>query len=294
MYLAKAANTEFAFYDATHDGTQQEQLSLLGELRRAMERQELRVDFQHNFELRTGRTRGVEALVRWMHPMRGIVPPSEFMPFAERTGFVRTVTRFVLETTLTRCGQWLAQGIRLQVSVNISVRDLQNTELPDIVASLLSSCAVPPELVCLEITESSFMENPQRALHTLGRLRALGIRLSIDDFGTGFSSLAYLRKLRVHEIKIDRTFIAAMEDSDDMVIVRSTIELAHNLGLQVVAEGIEDEKSLARLRAMGCDEAQGFFMSRPLPEDRLLEWLQTSPHGLPGGDVRTLPLLRYA
>jgi diguanylate cyclase (GGDEF)-like protein len=294
MYLAKAANSEFAFYDATHDGTQQEQLSLLGELRRAMERQELRVYFQPKNDLRTGRTRGVEALVRWMHPMRGIVPPIEFMPFAERTGFVRTVTRFVLETALTRCGQWLAQGMRLQVSINISVRDLQNTDLPDIVASLLASCAVPPELVCLEITESSFMENPQRALHTLGRLRALGIRLSIDDFGTGFSSLAYLRKLRVHEIKIDRTFIAAMEESDDMVIVRSTIELAHNLGLKVVAEGIEDEKSLARLRAMDCDEAQGFFMSRPLPEDRLLEWLQTSAHGLRGGDVRTLPLLRYA
>jgi diguanylate cyclase (GGDEF)-like protein len=294
MYLAKAANSEFAFYDATHDGTQQEQLSLLGELRRAMERQELRVYFQPKIDLRTGRTRGVEALVRWMHPMRGIVPPIEFMPFAERTGFVRTVTRFVLETALTRCGQWLAQGMRLQVSINISVRDLQNTDLPDIVASLLASCAVPPERVCLEITESSFMENPQRALHTLGRLRALGIRLSIDDFGTGFSSLAYLRKLRVHEIKIDRTFIAAMEESDDMVIVRSTIELAHNLGLKVVAEGIEDEKSLARLRAMDCDEAQGFFMSRPLPEDRLLEWLQTSAHGLRGGDVRTLPLLRYA
>ena len=294
MYLAKAANSEFAFYDATHDGTQQEQLSLLGELRRAMDRQELRVYFQPKIDLRTGRTRGVEALVRWMHPMRGLVPPIEFMPFAERTGFVRTVTRFVLETALTRCGQWLAQGIRLSVSVNISVRDLQNTDLPDIVASLLASCAVPPELVCLEITESSFMENPQRALHTLGRLRALGIRLSIDDFGTGFSSLAYLRKLRVHEIKVDRTFIAAMEDSDDMVIVRSTIELAHNLGLQVVAEGIEDEKSLARLRAMGCDEAQGFFMSRPLPEERLLEWLQTSPHGLRGGEVHTLPLLRYA
>ena len=294
MYLAKAANSEFAFYDATHDGTQQEQLSLLGELRRAMDRQELRVYFQPKIDLRTGRTRGVEALVRWMHPMRGLVPPIEFMPFAERTGFVRTVTRFVLETALTRCGQWLAQGIRLSVSVNISVRDLQNTDLPDIVASLLASCAVPPELVCLEITESSFMENPQRALHTLGRLRALGIRLSIDDFGTGFSSLAYLRKLRVHEIKVDRTFIAAMEESDDMVIVRSTIELAHNLGLKVVAEGIEDEKSLARLRAMGCDEAQGFFMSRPLPEERLLEWLQTSPHGLRGGEVHTLPLLRYA
>jgi EAL domain-containing protein (putative c-di-GMP-specific phosphodiesterase class I) len=148
--------------------------------------------------------------------------------------------------------------------------------------------------VCLEITESSFMENPQRALQTLGRLRALGVRLSIDDFGTGFSSLAYLRKLRVHEIKVDRTFIAAMEDGDGMVIVRSTIELAHNLGLTVVAEGIEDERNLARLRAMGCDEAQGFFMSRPLPEDKLLEWLRTSPYGLAGHHERSLALLRYA
>src|SRR4029079_15092206 len=280
MYLAKAANSEFAFYDATHDGTQQEQLSLLGELRRAMDRQELRGYFQRKIDLRTGRTRGVEALVRWMHPLRGIVPPIEFMPFAERTGFVRTVRRFVLETALTRCGQWLAQGIRLSVSVNISVRDLQNADLPDIVAGLLASCAVPAELVCLEITESSFMENPQRALHTLGRLRELGVRLSIDDFGTGFSSLAYLRKLRAHEIKIDRTFIATMEDGDDLVIVRSTIELAHNLGLNVVAEGIENKRSLARLRTMGCNQAQGYFMSRPLPEEKLREWLRESAFGL--------------
>ena len=294
MYLAKAANSEFAYYDANHHGAHQEQLSLLGELRRAVERNELRVYFQPKIDLRSGQTKGVEALVRWMHPSRGIVPPIEFMPFAERTGFVRTVTRFVLETALTRCGEWLEQGMRLQVSVNISVRDLQNTDLPDIVEALLSKCAVPPELVCLEITESSFMENPQRALQTLGRLRALGIRLSIDDFGTGFSSLAYLRKLRVHEIKVDRTFIAAMEEGDDMVIVRSTVELAHNLGLTVVAEGIEDERSLARLRAMGCDEAQGFFMSRPLPEDRLIEWLKTSPYGLERPGERALPLLRYA
>ena len=158
-------------------------------------------------------------------------------------------------------------------------------------ASLLASSGVPADLVCLEITESSFMENPERAVDTLGRLHALGVRLSIDDFGTGFSSLAYLRKLRVHEIKVDRTFIAAMEDSDDMVIVRSTIDLAHNLGLRVVAEGIEDERSLARLRAMGCDEAQGHFMSRPLPEDKLLEWLRESPYGLARG---TLALVKSA
>jgi diguanylate cyclase (GGDEF)-like protein len=291
MYLAKAANSEFAFYDPDHDGSRQEQLSLLGELRRALERNELVVFFQPKIDLASGRTQGVEALVRWMHPARGLVPPVEFMPFAERTGFVRTVTRWVLETTLRRCGQWLADGIRLQMSVNISVRDLQNPDLPDIVAGLLASSNVPAELVCLEITESSFMENPQRAVNTLARLHALGVRLSIDDFGTGFSSLAYLRKLRVHEMKIDRTFIAAMEDTNDMVIVRSTIDLAHNLGLRVVAEGIEDERSLARLRAMGCDEAQGYLMSRPLPEDKLLEWLRESPYGLGRG---ALALVKYA
>jgi len=291
MYLAKAANSEYAFYDPDHDGSRQEQLSLLGELRRALERDELVVFFQPKIDLATGRTKGVEALVRWMHPARGMVPPIEFMPFAERTGFVRTVTRWVLETAFRRCGQWLADGIRLQISVNISVRDLQNPDLPNIVAKLLESSKVPAELVCLEITESSFMENPQRAVQTLAQLHALGVRLSIDDFGTGFSSLAYLRKLRVHEMKIDRTFIAAMEDANDMVIVRSTIDLAHNLGLRVVAEGIEDERSLARLRAMGCDEAQGYFMSRPLPEEKLREWLRESPYGLGRGPVA---LLKYA
>jgi diguanylate cyclase (GGDEF)-like protein len=293
MYLAKAANSEFAFYDPTHSGTRQEQLSLLGELRRAVERNELRVFYQPKIDLQTGRTKGVEALVRWLHPTRGIVPPVEFMPFAERTGFVRTVTRWVLQAALQRCGQWLAEGVRLQVSVNISVRDLQNPELPDIVAGLLASCAVSPDLICLEITESSFMENPQRAVHTLGRLHALGVRLSIDDFGTGFSSLAYLRKLPVHEMKIDRTFIAAMEEANETVIVRSTIDLAHNLGLRVVAEGIEDERSFARLRAMGCDEAQGYFMSRPLPEPALRAWLRESPHGL-GRAEAPLALVRYA
>ena len=292
MYLAKAANSEFAFYDPDRDGSRQEQLSLLGELRRALERNELVVFYQPKIDLASGRTKGVEALVRWMHPSRGIVPPVEFMPFAERTGFVRTVTRWVLETTLRRCGQWLAEGIRLQVSVNISVRDLQNPDLPDIVSGLLTSSRVPAELVCLEITESSFMENPQRAVHTLGRLHALGVELSIDDFGTGFSSLAYLRKLRVHEMKIDRTFIAAMEEANDLAIVRSTIDLAHNLGLRVVAEGIEDERSLARLRAMGCDEAQGYFMSRPLAEEDLRQWLRESAYGLPRSEP-VLALVRF-
>ena len=156
---------------------------------------------------------------------------------------------------------------------------------------MLAKSQVPADLVCLEITESSFMDNPQRAVQTLGRLHALGVRLSIDDFGTGFSSLAYLRKLRVHEMKIDRTFVAAMEEANDMVIVRSTIDLAHNLGLRVVAEGVEDERSLARLRAIGCDEAQGYFMSRPLPEEKLREWLRESPYGLGRG---ALALVKYA
>ncbi|HJU23991.1 MAG TPA: EAL domain-containing protein [Casimicrobiaceae bacterium] len=293
MYLAKAAKSDFAFYDPSHDGTRQEQLSLLGELRRALERNELVLFFQPKIDLASGRTKGVEALVRWMHPTRGVVAPAEFMPFAERTGFIRAITRFVLEAAFHQCGRWLEEGICLQVSINISVRDLQSPELPDIVSTLLQSSRVPAELVCLEITEGSFMENQQRAVQTLARLHALGVRLSIDDYGTGFSSLAYLRKLRVHEMKIDRTFIAAMEEGNDMVIVRSAIDLAHNLGLRVVAEGIEDERSLARLRAMGCDEAQGYFMSRPLAEDKLRAWLRESPFGLARPEP-ALALVRYA
>jgi len=281
MYVAKRNNTGHAFYDPSYDVGQREHLSLLSELRRAVEESQLRAYYQPQIDLATGRVRGVEALVRWRHPTRGLLAPVEFMPYAEQTGFVRVVTRWMLAVTVRQCGKWAADGIPMQVSVNISARDLMNRELPYVIADLLRAHVVPPHLLCLEITESSFMEDPKHAQATLGQLDALGIRLAIDDFGTGFSSLAYLKKLPVAELKIERSFVMGMaEDKDDRVIVRSTIELAHNLGLQVVAEGVEDEACLAQLCELGCDFVQGYLMSGPLRRRTLEVWLKESRWGL--------------
>ncbi len=286
MYVAKRSNSGHAFYDPSYDVGQREHLSLLSELRRAVEESQLRAYYQPQIDLSTGRVRGVEALVRWRHPTRGLLAPVEFMPYAEQTGFVRVVTRWMLAVTVRQCGKWAAAGVPLQVSVNISARDLLNRELPFVVADLLKSHNVPPRLLCLEITESSFMEDPKHAQATLEQLHELGIRLAIDDFGTGFSSLAYLKKLPVAELKIERSFVMGMAtDKDDRVIVRSTIELAHNLGLQVVAEGVEDEASLAQLRELGCDFVQGYLVSGPLRRRTLEEWLFESRWGLRGSNA---------
>jgi len=281
MYVAKRNNTGHAFYDPSYDVGQREHLSLLSELRRAVEESQLRAYYQPQIDLATGRVRGVEALVRWRHPTRGLLSPVEFMPYAEQTGFVRVVTRWMLAVTVRQCGKWAAQGTPLQVSVNISARDLMNRELPYVVADLLRAHSVPPHLLCLEITESSFMEDPKHAQATLRQLDALGVKLAIDDFGTGFSSLAYLKKLPVAELKIERTFVMGMtEDKDDRVIVRSTIELAHNLGLQVVAEGVENEACLRQLRELHCNYVQGYLVSGPLRRRTLEAWLQESRWGL--------------
>jgi diguanylate cyclase (GGDEF)-like protein len=281
MYVAKRNNTGHAFYDASYDVGQREHLSLLSELRRAVEESQLRAYYQPQIDLATGRVRGVEALVRWRHPTRGLLAPAEFMPYAEQTGFVRVVTRWMLAVTVRQCGKWAAQGVPLQVSVNISARDLMNRELPYVIADLLRVHSVPPHLLCLELTESSFMEDPKHAQATLRQLDALGIKLAIDDFGTGFSSLAYLKKLPVCELKVERTFVKGMtEDKDDRVIVRSTIELAHNLGMQVVAEGVENEACLEQLRELRCDFVQGYLMSGPLRRRTLEAWLLESPWGL--------------
>jgi diguanylate cyclase (GGDEF)-like protein len=285
MYVAKRGNLGHAFYDPSHDVGQREHLSLLSELRRAVEESQLRAYYQPQIDLGSGQVRGVEALVRWRHPTRGLLAPAEFMPYAEQTGFVRVVTRWMLAVTLRQCGKWAAAGMPLQVSVNISARDLMNRDLPHIVADLLRTHSVPPHLVCLEITESSFMEDPKHALATLNQLHQLGVRLAIDDFGTGFSSLAYLKKLPVAELKIERNFVIGMaDDKDDRIIVRSTIELAHNLGLRVIAEGVETEACLQQLRELGCDMAQGFLISGPLRRRTLEGWLRESKWGF-GADA---------
>ncbi len=281
MYVAKRSTASFAFYDERYEVAQRQHLSLLGELRRAVESAELRAYYQPKIELASGRIGGVEALVRWRHPTRGLVPPGEFMPYAEQTGFVRVITRWMLAVTLRQCGRWAEQGTPLQVAVNISARDLMSRDLPQLIGDLLHSHRVRPELVCLEITESSFMEDPELALATLRALHGLGVRLAIDDFGTGFSSLAYLKRLPVDELKIDRTFVMGMvDDRDDRMIVHSTIELAHNLGLKVVAEGVETDACLDELRALGCDLVQGYLISGPLRRSKLEAWLRESPWGI--------------
>jgi EAL domain-containing protein (putative c-di-GMP-specific phosphodiesterase class I) len=218
-----------------------------------------------------------EALIRWVHPLRGLVPPGLFIPFAEHTGYIKMLTRWVLSEAIRQCGVWLHRQMPIEISVNLSARDLMTRELPELISGLLAEHQVPAEMICLEITESGFMEDPAHAQRVLDRLSAIGLRLSIDDYGTGYSSLSYIMKLPVNELKIDRAFVSNMsEDADMMTIVRSTIELGHNLGLKVVAEGIEDSRSYALLRGLGCDYGQGYYISPPMAAEALPDWLNGS------------------
>ena len=275
MYSAKQRNDGAVVYDAMIDKSSDTSLSLLTELRNAIERNEFRLHVQPKMKLDTGEVVGVESLVRWVHPVRGNVFPDEFIPFAEQTGFIRVLTRWVLEQSAALCREMATKGIHLKVSVNLSTRDLLDQDLPAKFMDILQRHQVKPGSFCLEITESAIMDDPIRAQQTLERLHAMGVDLSIDDFGTGYSSLAYLKKLPVDELKIDKSFVLNMEnDIGDTKIVRSTIDLGHNMGLRVVAEGIESEAVWRLLAALGCDQGQGYFMSRPIPGDKLVEWIR--------------------
>ena len=273
MYAAKRRTQGPLMYDASIDATSVQTLSLLTELRRAVEHGELRLYLQPKLMLDNGRIGGAETLVRWAHPTRGLVPPMEFIPFAEQTGFIRTLTIWVFEEAARHWLALQAEGISLVLSVNLSTRDLLDPELPQKFDALLVKHSVPAEAFCLEITESAIMDDPQRALATLNKLSGLGFKLSIDDFGTGYSSLAYLKRLPVDELKIDKSFVMSMvDDLDDAKIVRSTIDLAHNLGLTVVAEGVENAKVWDALRELECDAAQGFHMGKPMPVAEFNAW----------------------
>ncbi len=274
MYAAKRTNSGFAFYDSECDAHQQEHLSLLGDLRRAVECDELELYFQPKVTLHQSDTIAVETLMRWRHPERGLVPPDDFIPFAEHTGAIRLITGWLIEHAIAQCGRWYQQQMPIKISLNISARDLLNPELPNIMQQALEKNAVPARMVCLEITESALMEDPVKAHKTVSLLHDMGLELSIDDYGTGYSSLAYVKNLPVNALKIDREFVKNMVSSaEDIAIVRSTIELGHNLGLTVVAEGIENESELAMLKDFGCDEAQGFLISEALTADDLEAWL---------------------
>jgi diguanylate cyclase len=270
MYLAKDDGGGGAFYDPERDPYDPERLALAGELRRAIDEGELELHYQPKFATATMRLTGVEALVRWQHADRGLLPPDQFIPLAEHIGVIRGLTLLVLRKAARQLHAWRAEGLDLSVAVNLSVANLLDPTLADDISAILDQEGAPADRLELEITESMLMTEPERAGALLEQLAAMGIRISIDDFGTGYSSLAYLRRLPVSELKIDRSFVRHLAvDESDAAIVRSTIELSHSLDLTVVAEGVEDARSLERLRTFGCDHAQGYHLARPAPADAL-------------------------
>ena len=273
MRAAKQRTSGVQIYTAALDSGRPEILSLLSDLRHALAHGELQLYLQPKVALGSAQVVAAEALVRWTHPERGLLPPLQFIPFAEQTGFVRQITLWVLEEAARLWAELQRTGTPLRMAVNLSTRDLLDPDFPDRVATLLARHGTPAAAFCLEITESAMMDEPQRAETTLNKLAALGFKLSIDDFGTGYSSLAYLRRLPVHELKIDRSFVSGMDaQAGNAQIVRSTIDLAHNLGLRVVAEGVEGPAVYALLQELRCDEAQGYFISPPLPAADFAAW----------------------
>jgi diguanylate cyclase (GGDEF)-like protein len=275
MYDAKQNGTGVNLYEAGLDADDSpEQLALVHELRQGIATGQIEVYVQPQMSLETGRVTGAEALARWRHPRHGMIFPDVFIPLAERTGLIRQLTIEVLEQSVAACGRWRRAGLRLGMAVNVSARASFNTELVETVQRLLVRHGVPPEALTLEITESSVIRDPVRTGEVLARLHHLGVRLSIDDFGTGYSSLSYLRQLPVQEVKVDKSFVMTMRDEpDDAAIVRSIVDLGGNLGLDVVAEGVEDEPTLDELRRMGCTLMQGFFLSPPMPLPGFEIWL---------------------
>jgi EAL domain-containing protein (putative c-di-GMP-specific phosphodiesterase class I)/GGDEF domain-containing protein len=270
LTAAFAAPNRIAVYDPDSDPRRPEHLSLMVDLREAIERKELSLFYQPKLELATGKISGVEALVRWHHEFRGLVPPDLFIPLAEETGNIQRLTRWALATGIAQAARWLNRGLALKVSVNLSVRDLSDPQLPRRVASLLMSHDVPADSLILEVTESAIMGEPDAAIAVLNALVDQGIALSIDDFGVGHSSLAYLRRLPVRELKIDKSFIQNLvKSTGDQKIVQSVIELGHRLGYKVTAEGVENEDSLLGLGLMNCDFAQGYLISRPLSREQM-------------------------
>jgi diguanylate cyclase (GGDEF)-like protein len=287
MYDAKKNQSGMAVYEAGRDEHSVRRLSLLMELRHAIAREELELHFQPKIDMKSERVVHAEALVRWNHPQHGRMRPDEFIPLAEQSGKIGLITKWVIRNAIAQCAAWRREGIDLTVAVNLSALDLFDSELPTFISGLLSEAALPPAKLLLEITESAIMKDAAYAQRILTDLKRRGICLAIDDFGTGYSSLAHLKRLPVDELKIDKSFVQNLSESasDDAVIVRSTIELGHNMGLVVIAEGVETAESWRMLARLGCDMAQGYYMSPPLPAGEFGTWLTESRFGHPGGAV---------
>ncbi len=301
MYAAKEHRDGFRLYDAEHDYHSTHRLSMLGDFRRALTSDEIVVHFQPIVDLRSQRVAGAEGLVRWEHPTMGLLGPAEFLQIVEQTGLIGPLTHRVLDRAIAQCARWHADGSELTVAVNLSIRNLLDPGLPAEVGRLLARYELPPEALQLEITESMIMSDPERVIATVTALGELGIRLAVDDFGTGHSSLANLRRLPIDELKVDRSFVTPMlSDESDLIIVRSTINMAHDLGLKVIAEGVEDGQTLSRLDDLGCDLAQGYHLSKPVPADLFVSWMNefeaaaVLPHLRPAAHVKQLPSPRAA
>jgi len=278
MRLAKEGSENFVVYDAKRDPYSLKKVTLFGELRHAIHHDELALHYQPKLDIAGGRIIGVEALVRWNHPKEGLIAPDEFIPLAEKTGLINPLTYWVLDMAIRQCRAWLDAGLRLQVSVNISARNLMDPKLAERVDQCLEKHGIAATQLDLELTETAIMAEPTRTVGVMRRLTRMGVTLSIDDYGTGYSSLAYLKRLPVWELKIDRSFVSNMADDEgNAMIVHSTIDLAHNMGRKVVAEGVETQKVLDLLTVLGCDVAQGYYIGKPLPADEFIAWLEASP-----------------
>jgi EAL domain-containing protein (putative c-di-GMP-specific phosphodiesterase class I) len=281
MYAAKKKESGYSFHHDDHESRTPDQLALVVELRGAIERNELELHYQPKLHMRSGIMTRAEVLIRWNHPQRGHLTPSQFVPIAERTGLIRAMTDWVFDRVLAQCRAWQDEGAPIHVAVNISAKSLLDQSLPSKVQAALDRWHVDPRFLKIEITESSIMADPAHALAICSMLQSMGVRLSVDDFGTGYSSLTHLRELPIDEIKIDKSFVGAMTTSEaDAAIVRTVIDLGHNLGKQVCAEGVEDEPTWRMLADLGCDLAQGYWIARPMPGPDLMKWLVDTSWGL--------------
>jgi diguanylate cyclase (GGDEF)-like protein len=282
MYMAKRSHRDYAVYVASADQHSPRRLALMSELRQAITHDRLVLHYQPKVSLATGGVCGVEALLRWPHPEHGFIAPDTFIPLAEHTGLIAPLTEWVLHTALRQSQDWQRRGLHLGMAVNLSMRTLHDERFPALVKALLRQYAIAPQRLTLEITESSVMADPERAIDVIRRLGETGVRVAIDDFGTGYSSLGYLKQLPAHEIKIDKSFVLSLgaeANEVDASIVRSVTTLVQALGREVVVEGVEGKEAWDLLLSMGCDVAQGYFLSRPLPAAELERWVRTSPWG---------------
>ncbi len=276
MYRAKRQQRGLVVFDGSDEQVRRSYLSMHGELRKALEAGEFELDYQPKLDLRSGLIVGVESLVRWNHRTRGRVPPGEFIPFAEQTGFIRELTRWVTAQSVRFAGELARAGLDVRVSANISAQDIEAAGFCQEVAELLRRARLEPRRLCLEITESGVVTETETALKALHDIAALGVRLSVDDFGTGYATLKQLQQLPVHEMKVDRSFVSDMTNNrGSESIVRATIDLGRQLGLSVVAEGVESVAQMRALAALGCTEIQGYFVAKPLRESNVIEWIRS-------------------